>query len=77
MEYLATFHTHYGAVQFNKRRNAEGVQSKLMPVPRELSANCGLCVRFIAPAAPNPSEHEDMDKCYAVNEYGEYTITED
>ncbi|MDR0905224.1 MAG: DUF3343 domain-containing protein [Oscillospiraceae bacterium] len=77
MEYLATFYTHYGAVKFNKHCDAERVPAKLMPVPRELSANCGLCVRFEAPAALKPSEHEDMEHCYAVDERGGYTKKED
>ncbi|MDR0861944.1 MAG: DUF3343 domain-containing protein [Oscillospiraceae bacterium] len=77
MEYLVTFHTHYGAMQFNKLCKAERIAAKLMPVPRELSANCGICVRFTAEVAPKPSEHEDMEYCYAVDERGGYTKKED
>ena len=46
--YIATFYSHYGAIQF--RRNCEGMNLKaeVMPVPRDLSSSCGTCVRFHA-----------------------------
>jgi len=68
MNYLATFHTHYGALQFSKYCKQENFPAKMAPVPRELSASCGVCVRFDASCAPNVAEHEDMDCCYNVSE---------
>jgi len=76
MELLATFYTHYGAVRFHKHCAREGTPSKMAPVPRELSASCGVCVRFEAAYAPVAAEHEDMDRCYAVTASGEYAPTE-
>lgn len=45
-EYIATFYTHYGAVEFKKHAQAQGICATQMPVPRKLSSSCGTCVRF-------------------------------
>lgn len=66
MEYLATFYTHYGAMRFHKHCQDNGIAAKLAPVPRELSASCGVCVRLDAVSAPDVAAHEDMERCYAV-----------
>jgi hypothetical protein len=73
MKYLATFHTHYGAMRFCKLCEENRLPAKLSPVPRELSASCGVCVRFESDTAPDASEHEDMERCYAVSAPGVYT----
>lgn len=72
MNHLATFYTHYGAVRFHKYCQKNGIPAKMVPVPRELSASCGICVRFEAEQAPTVTEHEDMEQCYAVAESGAY-----
>ncbi|MCL2380627.1 MAG: DUF3343 domain-containing protein [Treponema sp.] len=72
MEYLATFYTHYGAMRFHKQCKTEGTPAKMMPVPRELSSSCGVCVRFGAAHAPDTAEHEDMERCYAITADGAY-----
>jgi len=73
-EFLATFHTYYGATSFNKHCKEIGVASKMQPVPRELSASCGACVRFWSTAAPNPAHFEDMENCYSVTPDEKYTL---
>lgn len=45
MDYLATFHTNFGAQCFHQYIAKLG-QSKMRPVPRELSSSCGTCVAF-------------------------------
>lgn len=45
-EYIATFYSHYGAVCFKKNCEKQGIGTKIMPVPRNLSSSCGTCVRF-------------------------------
>ena len=72
MMYLATFHTHYGAMRFHRHCQNVGVASKMAPVPRELSASCGVCVRFDADSAPVVAAHEDMERCYLVSQEGRY-----
>ena len=74
MGYLATFYTHYGAMRFHKHCEKQGIQSKLAPVPRELSSSCGVCVYFSAQQVPSPEEHEDLELCYALGTDGAYNL---
>jgi len=76
MEYLATFHTHYGAMRFQKYCGKESIPAKMAPVPRELSASCGVCVCFDAAYAPKIADHEDMEQCYAIASEGAYMPVE-
>lgn len=76
MEYLATFHTHYGATRFHRYCEKEGIPAKMSPVPRELSASCGVCVRFEAAHSPEVSEYADMERCYIISPDGLYTQAE-
>ena len=77
MEYLATFHTHYGAMLFHKYCGKKGIPAKMAPVPRELSASCGVCVRFEAVCPPKTVEHEDMERCFAIASDGAYIPAEE
>ena len=63
MEQIATFHTHLGALKFQRRLTALGLEAAMAPVPRKLSASCGTCVRFSAPFDPAWSD-EDLDAVY-------------
>ena len=44
--YIATFFTHFGAVSFNRNLEKMGRTGIMMPVPRVLSASCGVCIKF-------------------------------
>jgi len=44
--YIATFFSHYGAINFKRVLAARGIQVQLMPVPRAISSSCGTCARF-------------------------------
>lgn len=65
MEQIATFHTHFGALNFHRRLQRMGAESTMMPVPRKLSASCGTCVRFDTPFDANTMADEDLDQVYA------------
>lgn len=43
---LATFHTTTGAMRFEKFLKNMGEPYTLKPVPRHISAGCGICVEF-------------------------------
>jgi len=45
-KYIATFHSHFGALSYHKTLKEQGISSKLMPVPRKVSASCGTCVCY-------------------------------
>ena len=67
MHLIATFHTHFGALEFQKTCKALGDKPKMMPVPRALSASCGTCVKFQIPFDLASMSHEDLDSVYAVD----------
>lgn len=45
-EYVAIFFTHSGAIKFNRNCKANNIECELMPVPRQLSSNCGIGAKF-------------------------------
>ncbi|MFP4481899.1 MAG: DUF3343 domain-containing protein [Thermovirgaceae bacterium] len=46
MDCVATFETTHMAITFEKNCRKAGLPVKIVPVPRELSASCGLACRF-------------------------------
>lgn len=45
MTYFATFFSHFGAMRYQMLCREQGIDSRMMPVPRSLSSSCGTCVR--------------------------------
>jgi len=43
---VVLFYSTSGALQAEKLLKREGVTTKLIPVPRQLSSDCGICLRF-------------------------------
>ena len=57
--HVATFHNDFGAISFERRLKKLGdSQERLMPVPRQVSASCGLGVEFFIPF--DPKIHNDL-----------------
>lgn len=46
MECLATFETTHMALLFEKTCRARGLSVRIVPVPRQLSASCGLACSY-------------------------------
>ena len=46
MLYLMTFSSHFDAIFANRTLKSAGLDVRLMPVPRAVSASCGTCVCF-------------------------------
>ena len=71
LPHIATFHTHYGALCFQRRLAGLGERAVLAPVPRKLSVSCGTCVRYggetPCPAGQYP---EEVEQVVAVTEQG-------
>ena len=40
------FHSTSGALRAEKLLKKEGIVYKIIPVPRHLSSDCGVCIRF-------------------------------
>ncbi len=72
MKYLMTFHTHAGAIRFERILRKEGFDCELMPVPRRLSSSCGICARFDIESYCH-WEDEDVNAVYLVEDK-EYQI---
>ena len=43
---VALFNSTSGALRAEKLLNKRGIAIKLIPVPRQLSSDCGVCLRF-------------------------------
>ena len=65
MKYIATFYSHYGAIQY--RKNCE--KAVVMPVPRDLSSSCGTCVRFEA-EGEFPERNEEVEQIVRIEDSG-------
>lgn len=61
MTYIATFYSHYGAIQFRKNCEKMNLEAVIMPVPRDLSSSCGTCVRFEA-GDMFPEKNEEVEQ---------------
>ena len=64
MEYLATFYTHMGAINYNRYLKKAGVSAETMPVPRKYSSNCGIAVKFCTDQDIRQMISEDMERVY-------------
>lgn len=73
--YIATFFTHYGAQTFHKIQKKRDESTELMPVPRALSAACGICVAFDADSIELIKSNlpEDLEGLYTYND-GKYKL---
>ena len=67
--FIATFYSHFAAVHFKKELDDLGLASRLMPVPRNLSSSCGICVRFetVDPAPPERLVSEELEQIVRVD----------
>ena len=71
-DYIATFHTHLAALMTSRNLTALGIQARMMPVPRRLSASCGTCVRYWAPDDSLEAMDEDVEGVYELGEGDTY-----
>lgn len=62
----ATFHTTTGAMQFEKQLKNLNLPYAMKPIPRTLSAGCGLCVEFEAELSH--LSLKDVDKIFRLAE---------
>lgn len=77
MEYVATFFSHFGAMQFAKKIKKLGGSCKIMPVPRQLSSSCGSCVKFtVSGEEVQALAGEEVEKIYLLSGDG-FTVAID
>ena len=73
MTYIATFYSHYGAIQFRKNCEKMHLEALVMPVPRNLSSSCGTCVQFES-EGKFPDSTEETEQIVRVEERGYVSI---
>ena len=68
---VVTFHTTTGAMAMERACRAAGVAGRLIPVPRAITAGCGMC--WAAPKEARTAveelvmdQHLDVDGIYAI-----------
>ena len=73
-EFIATYHTHLSAQMTSRALTELGLQARMMPVPRKLSASCGTCVRYLSEDAHLTAMDEDVEAVYEKIGKEEYTL---
>lgn len=66
MEYIAVFFTHSGAIKYDRYLKNINVPSELMPVPRKLSSNCGVGIKFNYILDIKEVISEDIEKLFSL-----------
>ena len=68
MDYIAVFFTHLGALKYDKYLKSINIKSELMSVPRKLSSNCGVGIRFNYLKNINDIISEDIEKLFTLED---------
>ncbi|MDS1029239.1 DUF3343 domain-containing protein [Bacillota bacterium LX-D] len=70
---VATFHSYYTALRFEKSLKFFGIAVRLVPVPRKISSSCGVSAKFpvelkekVISLAAN--QNLEYDKIYILDE---------
>lgn len=69
-EYVATFYTHLAAMRTYNALREKAERASMEPTPRELSASCGSCVRYVAADELAPLMHRDYQAIYTITDSG-------
>ena len=67
-QYIATFHTHLGAMMAFKALGKIGIKAQMAPVPRKLSSSCGTCVFYSSEDPQIDLMGEEVEGVYEVAE---------
>ncbi|MGG7165080.1 DUF3343 domain-containing protein [Clostridium ihumii] len=70
MNYLATFFTHSGAIKFKRNLIKKNIENEALPVPRQLSSNCGIGVKFLINENIEEVYNEDIEKIFKIEKEG-------
>lgn len=69
-QFVATFFSQYGAVQFSKHAKKNHVACRLAPVPRVLSSSCGTCAYYSSETWDTGFVMKDLETVYEATEEG-------
>lgn len=62
--YMVLFYTHSGAIKFSRKAKKQQFFCELMPVPRQLSSNCGVGAKIEYDGDPQSLVDEEIEKIY-------------
>ena len=72
-DYMVLFFTHSGAMKFKRKSKKDSFPCELMPVPRQLSSNCGVSARITYDGVIDTLVDDEIEKIYRI-EKDEYTL---
>ena len=67
-QYIATFYTHLAAIRTQRTLKGIGLEARLAPVPRKLSASCGTCVLYSAETPCLNQMDADVEKVVVIDQ---------
>ena len=67
MQYIGVFFTHSGAIKYHRYLNSLEIVNETMPVPRKLSSNCGIGVKFQTDRDINNMITEEIEKIFKID----------
>lgn len=70
MNYLATFFTHSGTIKFKRNLIKKNIENEALPVPRQLSSNCGIGVKFLINENIEEVYNDDIEKIFKIEKEG-------
>lgn len=68
MQYIGVFFTHSGAIKYHRYLNSLEIVNETMPVPRKLSSNCGIGVKFQTDRNINNMITEEIEKMFKIDD---------
>ncbi|GAA0733938.1 DUF3343 domain-containing protein [Clostridium oceanicum] len=68
MEYISIFFTHSGAIKYSRFLKKQNIKNKTLPVPRKLSSNCGIGVKFFYDKDVSEIITEDIEKIFKMSD---------
>jgi len=73
-EYVATFHTHLGALLTYRVLQQLHIVAYMAPVPRKLSASCGTCVFYKAVTPELTMLAQEVESVYEITGEDAYLL---
>jgi len=68
--YIVTFFSHYDAIVFCSALKKEGINARMMPVPRRVSSSCGTCVAYDADELSIDFNEHEIEHAYVQTSSG-------
>ncbi|WP_346889536.1 DUF3343 domain-containing protein [Clostridium sp. UBA1056] len=68
MQYIGVFFTHSGAIKYHRYLKRLEIVNETMPVPRKISSNCGIGVKFKTDRDINNMITEEIEKIFKIDD---------